>query len=349
MMAETATSLAMLSDLVKKLLYGSGLLGLYHRLRNRRTLTVIMFHRVLDPGDPRWASCDPDYTLAADLFARCLAFFGRHYHVVGSEQVLEARRGGAPLPPRALLITFDDGWADNVEFALPRLKAAGMPGLLFVVADAIDRRLPFYQEQLVSAWRLGRLGTADLQRAMAAVGHAATPAPANDNASLRRLIGELESLPRALRESVLAALAQRLDDGHRSMVVAAELEQLVQGGVAVGLHGNTHEPLPLVDDLDAELGGARAQVAARLPAGTTPSTMSFPHGRYDMDIARRAQSAGYELVFTSVPVLNPARPGPGWLLGRLGFETAAVADADGRFRPDRLALYLFRRPQRLLA
>jgi peptidoglycan/xylan/chitin deacetylase (PgdA/CDA1 family) len=340
----------MLSDLLKKLLYGSGLLGLYHRLRNRRTLTVIMFHRVLDPRDPRWASCDPDYTLAADLFARCLAFFGQHYHVVGAGQVLAARRGGVALPPRALLITFDDGWADNVEFALPRLKAAGMPGLLFVVADAIDRRLPFYQEQLVSAWRLGRLGNAELQQTMAMVGLASAPLPANDNAGLRRLIGELESLPRAQRERVLANLGDRLDDGHRSMVNGAELERLLQGGVAIGLHGKTHEPLPLADDLDAELGGARAQVAARLPkAAETPVTMSFPHGRYDMDIARRAHAAGYELVFTSVPALNPSGPAPGWLLGRLGFETGAVADPDGAFRPDRLALYLFRRPQRQLA
>jgi hypothetical protein len=49
-------------------------------------------------------------------------------------------------------------------------------------------------------------------------------------------------------------------------------------------------------------------------------------------------------LFTSVPALNDARAAPGWLLGRLGFEAAAVADASGRFRPDRLALYLFRRP-----
>jgi hypothetical protein len=71
--------------------------------------------------------------------------------------------------------------------------------------------------------------------------------------------------------------------------------------------------------------------------------MSFPHGRFDAAIADRARAAGYELLFTSVPTLNRADR-PGWLLGRLGFETAAVADPGGTFRPDRLALYLFRRP-----
>ena len=102
-------------------------------------------------------------------------------------------------------------------------------------------------------------------------------------------------------------------------------------------------------DLDAELGGARAEMSARLPHRPAPVTMSFPHGRFDASIAERARSAGYELVFTSVPALNPTEGKVGWLLGRLGFETGAVADAAGRFRPERLALYLFRRPLEMLA
>ena len=65
-----------------------------------------------------------------------------------------------------------------------------------------------------------------------------------------------------------------------------------------------------------------------------------------MDIAQRARDAGYELLFTSVPVLNPTGPGPGWLLGRTGFETDTVVDAAGRFRDDWLAWYLFRQPVR---
>src|SRR5690606_15174773 len=113
MMTEVSGMSAMAADLVKRALYRSGLLGLYHRLRNRRALTVIMFHRVLTQQDPRWASCDPDYTLEAGLLERCLEFFRRHYNVVSSDDVLAARRDGTPLPDRALLITFDDGWADN--------------------------------------------------------------------------------------------------------------------------------------------------------------------------------------------------------------------------------------------
>lgn len=334
-----------MSDLVKKFLHGSGLMGLYHRLRNRRTLTVIMFHRVLDAADPRWNSCDPDYTLEATLFDRCIAFFRRHYNIVSVADVLAARKDGTLLPSRALLITFDDGWSDNVDFALPRLRAASLPALMFVVADVIGRRLPFYQERIVGGWRLGRIRADEL---LAAAGQASA-ATGNDIDDLRDAIAVLEQLGDAERNAVLAPFAGALDDGHRHMVVGAELGQLERGGIAIGLHGKTHTPMTRAADLDAELAGARNEIARHLEPAMPPSTMSFPHGRYTPAIAEQARSAGYELVFTSDPIVNPLDAGPGWLLGRIGFEQSGIVDRDGRFRPEKLALLLFRKPQRMLA
>ena len=83
-------------------------------------------------------------------------------------------------------------------------------------------------------------------------------------------------------------------------------------------------------------------VLVALAGGQPPVTMSFPHGRYDAAIAARARAAGYELVFTSDPVLNPIDPRPGGLLGRVGFEQSGIVDRSGAFRADRLALLLFR-------
>ncbi len=339
---------AMAADLVKRALYRSGLLGLYHRLRNRRALTVIMFHRVLTEQDPRWASCDPDYTLEAGLLERCLAFFRRHYNVVSTDQVLAARRDGAPLPDRPLLVTFDDGWADNHAHALPRLRAADMPALLFAVADVVDRDEPFFQERLIGALRQGRITVAALASALADQGVALAPAPEESIEGLRRVIAALEALPPSRRNEVLVPFAQALDDGRRQMVTRAELRELDAGGVAIGVHGKTHVPMTRAEDLDAELATARRIVGEHLDA-PPPATMSYPHGRYDDKVLARTQAAGYELAFTSDPVMNAVDARPSWLLGRLGFEQSGIVDRDGRFRPDWLALYLFRAPCRRLA
>ena len=340
----------MLKDVSKKLLYTSGLLGLYHRLRNADSLTVVMFHRTLSPDDPRWTTCDPDYTLATGWLEQSLAFFRRHYNVVSLEQVLASRRTGATLPKRALLITFDDGWADNADYALPALERAGLPALMFVVADAVGTRQPFFQERLIAAWRRGAVKVSDLSAALP-VGEAAAISDGNESmAALRDMIARLEALDADTRTQVLAPFMAKLDDGHRHMVTVDELQRLQAGGVALGLHGKTHTPMKLAPDLDAELSGARASLAQQLgQAHANAESMSFPHGSFDAGIAQRAREAGYELVFTSVPVLNPTTAGVGWLLGRTGFETDTVVDAQGRFRDDLLALYLFRRQARRLA
>lgn len=339
----------MLKDLSKKLLYVSGLLGLYHRFRNADSLTVVMFHRTLAPHDPRWRSCDPDYTLATGWLAESLAFFKRHYNVVSLAQVLASRRSGEALPPRALLITFDDGWADNADYALPELERAELPALMFVVSDAVGTTQPFFQERLIAAWRRDALRVADLATALQP--HLATAWTPGDESvgSLRQAIAQLEQLPAAQRETVLAPFMAALDDGLRHMVDVSELRQLEAGGVALGLHGKTHTPMTMAADLNAELAGARDALANLLERAPSAESMSFPHGAFTPAIAQQAHEAGYELIFTSVPVLNPVAPQVGWLLGRTGFETDSVVDGRGRFRPDWLALYLFRREARRLA
>ena len=311
MIAETSKPIAMLKDLCKKLLYVSGMLGFYHRRRNADRLTVVMFHRILNPEDPRWNSCDPDYTLATRWFVESLKFFRKHYSVVSLSDVLASRRHGAPLPPRPLLITFDDGWADNADYALPELRKAGLPAVLFVVADAVGTRQPFFQECLIAAWRRQALKVEELAAALRS--HAAGDWQPRDESigTMREAISRLEALPEDQRVRILAPFMAALDDGLRHMATIEELQRLGGAGPAV--------------------------------------SMSFPHGSYDDAIARRAQEAGYELVFTSVRALNPVSPKVGWLLGRTGIEAEEVIDSRNRFRPDRLALHLFRLPSRRLA
>jgi peptidoglycan/xylan/chitin deacetylase (PgdA/CDA1 family) len=338
----------MLKNFARKCLYACGALGLYHRLRNADSLTVVMFHRTLRPDDPRWGACDPDYTLSDDLFRRSIAFFAKHYHVVTLAQVLRARREGAALPPRALLITFDDGWRDNVDYALPALQRASLPAAMFVAADAVGARQPFYQERIIGAWRRHAL---DVPTLAGAVGVAAQ---GEGLPAIRRLIAVLEAMTPDERARRLQPLAMALDDGLQHMIERADLRTLREGGVELGLHGKRHLHITRAPDPDEELSGAREAMAGMLdaPEGTASiacATMSFPHGAYDDAVAARARDSGYELLFTSVPVLNAVDGGPSWLLGRTGYETDTIADARGRFRPEKLAWYLFRREIRRLA
>jgi peptidoglycan/xylan/chitin deacetylase (PgdA/CDA1 family) len=333
-----------------RLLFATGVLALYHRLRNRDALTVISLHRVLAEDDPRWRTCDPLYTISDRLFEQCLRFLRAHYSIVSLAAVARAHETGEGLPPRPLLITFDDGWADNHQYALPILRKFGLPAALFVAADAIDRREGFFQERMIAAWRAGRLGEAGLRALWDELpGESRAPADLLSEPNVRALIGRLQEIPADRRHETLAKVADLLADDQRHMLTTQELRELRDGGIAVGTHGKRHEALTSVPDVDSELRQSRSVVARALG---TPSkevmSMSFPFSKQNRAVVQRARAAGYELLFGGGLTMTPLSGAVPDLIARVGITAREVIDANGDLRSYALAAYLFRRPHRVL-
>lgn len=332
-------------DVVKQLarpvlkagMYHLGPLRAYHRARNRRVLTVVIFHRVLARTDPRFAYCDPEYTMPEDLFVACLGFFKEHYNVVGLADVVENQ-----LPDYPLLITFDDGWVDHEEVALPQLVNHKLPALAFIAADAIEgkRPLAFWETLLIHGFRGGTVRAAELEALWAATGQ--PKRPVSDLASLRALITALEELEDVELRKVLAPLTERLGPGgHRHFLRKVELSDLARNGITLGGHGASHAPLSRLPDPAADL--REAHRALTEATGEAPTSMSFPHGRYTTEIAKAARALGYQYLFTGDPILNRIGPdGVAPTLGRVELQAELLADARGQFRPEMAALRLFR-------
>lgn len=339
-----------LKDLAKTALYHSGALSLRHARANAQHLTVAMFHRVLDRADPLYAAADPTYTVSTAFFADCLAFFKRHYSVVSAAQVIAAREGGAALPVRPLLITFDDGWQDNLRYAAPVLRQANVPALIFVAADPIDSDESYWwQERLFAAVRTNRLGRAEYERIAMALSLPVVPsaggAYANEGSWLE-IATRLANLAADQRAKLMADLPGDPPPARRLMLTPAELKSLVDMGIEIGAHGASHAPLTLLDDAAGDLRRAR-DVLGRLVGGTERiTTLSFPHGRYNAGTVEAARRSGFALMFTSDYALNPLKDGRPVrdVLGRISIEGPLLADAAGRLRPELLALWLFDRP-----
>ena len=332
----------------RSLAAGSGVLALRHRWRNHATLTVLMFHRVTVPGTASARRADPCYALTAPVFTACMRFITRHYNVVGLADVLASRAGGPKLPPRALLITFDDGWADNLTVALPLLRVARLPALLFVATDPVADPTPWWwQEVLLRTLREGRADFAELWASTGSLPPAEPPAGQRQLSLLLRY----GMLSPAHREAALAPWrdADLAAEG-RHMIVPDNLGALCAGGMAIGAHGAAHLPMSQLPDPATDIGRARSALADWLADGA-PSTLSFPHGRYNPAALAAAWAGGFRLVFTSDACLNAASQGrpDAALLGRISVDGGAITDAAGRFSPARMATWLFHRPIRRLA
>jgi peptidoglycan/xylan/chitin deacetylase (PgdA/CDA1 family) len=111
-----------------------------------RTLRVLMYHKVND----LWPN---PITVPTAVFAEQLDLLGELGYVpVSLDAVRDHYVDGAPLPEGAVLITFDDGYRDNLENAFPVLAARGFPAVIFapIAYLADDRPLP-HEEPLVRA------------------------------------------------------------------------------------------------------------------------------------------------------------------------------------------------------
>jgi hypothetical protein len=102
--------------------------------------------------------------------------------------------------------------------------------------------------------------------------------------------------------------------------------------------------LARIRDAAGDLARARSALSDRLAAPVR--TLSFPHGSYDASTVQAARAAGYEIVFTSDRILNalPSNGPAPTLLGRVGIFEEELVDGRGRFRPEQLALWLWRPP-----
>ncbi|HWQ22499.1 MAG TPA: polysaccharide deacetylase family protein [Gaiellaceae bacterium] len=112
---------------------------------HERTLRVLMYHKVND----RWPN---PATVPTAVFAEQMALLGElGYRPVPLDAVRDHYLHGSPLPPRAVLITFDDGYRDNLEHALPTLRRYGYPAVLFVPIGFLDDGRPLPHEEALHA------------------------------------------------------------------------------------------------------------------------------------------------------------------------------------------------------
>jgi peptidoglycan/xylan/chitin deacetylase (PgdA/CDA1 family) len=344
-LADEVDSRMTLKTAIKTLIYRSGLLPAWHHWRTRFTLTVAMFHRVLPRGSSRWEQPEPEYTVSDRLFGECLEFFRRYYTVVSLNDVLAARRGLRPLPSHALLITFDDGWLDNLEVALPSLQRAGLPAVVFAATDPIADPAPsWWQHTLVRCLWQKRVSHEDLWQLATGPGRPPEAVPPND---LHRLLMRFAALDSQTRRELLDRFTRGNDESQRVMLAPSQLAELSAAGVAIGSHGAAHLPLSLLADPEADLKRSRHALAEWLPAGHEGlNCIAFPYGRYDAATLTAARGCGFALMFTTDSCINdsPAGRPASDVLGRIGITEPEITGPDGRLQPEKLAVRLFARP-----
>lgn len=307
----TVTRGRTLAPLLKRALFHSGLLGLARLARQRVRGVVLRYHALTDGVDDVLYAA-PDICLPVEVFRLQMAFVKRAYSVVSLDELVDALERGAKLPPRALTITFDDGYADNHRLGLPVLRALELPATVYVATGSVSGGAPFWVGA-VRALVLTATGPV-----LEIPGDEAIPlgAPAERGAAAKALSRALVPLRAPERAELLAATATRAGvDLHAvlagTMVTWDEIRELHATGWTIGAHTVTHSNVALatLEDAERDILGSRDALAAAI--GAPIHHFCYPntggqHRYFSPEVAGLLRRHGFRSATTSRP--GPLRP-----------------------------------------
>ncbi len=267
-------------------------------------LSILMYHRVLPRPDtllPR--------QMHAEVFDTHMRSLRSHFNCLPLGEAV-ARLRDRTLPPRAACVTFDDGYRDNVEVALPILRKHGVPAIFFIATGYLDGGRMF-NDTVIEAIRgarvdvldlsdldAGRLSLATLEERRAAVSACLKAAKYRGFDARRDFVSEL-----ARRSG--AALPDDL------MMDSPQVNVLAQAGMEIGAHTVNHPILLNVDDDQArreiEDGKRQLEVLTARPVTLFAYPNGIPGKDYGPAHVRMVRGAGFEAaVSTSVGVSTPS-------------------------------------------
>lgn len=238
--------------------------------------SVLLYHRVLEAADPLLPA-EPD----AATFDAQLRTLSSVFNVLPLQEALDRLRDGS-LPARSLCITFDDGYRDNLEVAVPILKRHGVVATFFIATGFLDGGRMMHDSVIETVRRLAP-GTYDLE--WLGLGQRRIVDTASRAALIGAIVGAVKYLPFAERRDTCERFAALSPTPLPAdlMMTSRQVQELASTGMHIGAHTHDH---PILNRLDAHT--AQEQIMRNVEAltrllGKPPQLFAYPNGKPSLD------------------------------------------------------------------
>lgn len=262
-------------------------------------LRIITYHRVAELKsclalNPRMISATPD------AFAKHIQFLAANYRTVRVEDVLEAVAAQRALPQKAVLLTFDDAYADFYRTAWPILQRFGLPATVFVPTAYPDRpERAFWWDRLYRAFA----NAADHTLALPETPLCELPLhkPVLRRQSLKRLQNFIKTLEHEPAMALVDEVCERLRAPkvvRKSVMGWDELRQLTRAGVALGAHTDTHPVMTRLPAAAIETEIRTSLAKLQQETGQALPVFCYPSGGHSTEVVTILRRLGIKLGFT---------------------------------------------------
>jgi peptidoglycan/xylan/chitin deacetylase (PgdA/CDA1 family) len=293
------------------------LLGLAARalasLTSHKRVLALTYHRVLARPD----SMRP-FDMTAGQFEVQIATLARHFRLLTLGDAFARLAAGEHLR-RTIALTFDDGYADNHDVALPILSRYGAAGTFFIATGFSDGGR-MWNDAVIDA--VGTTQQDRLDLAALGLGSLELGSVAQRRTAASKVIEGLKHRPPAERDAGVQRLLQlahvRLEE--RLMMNTEQIRALARAGMEVGGHTVSHPILNAVSDAEArrEIVDGKQHLEELLDTRVT--SFAYPNGRPGTDYSDRhvemARAAGFKVAASTVPGCI-GRASDAWQLPRI--------------------------------
>lgn len=247
---------------------------------DRGKLTVLMYHRALPAPDAMLGD-----EIDAVIFEQHMTLLADEFNVLSLGEACERLKHGK-LPARAACVTFDDGYADNEQVALPILKRLGLSATFFVSTGYSDGGIMF-NDGVIEAVRRAPAGEYDLSSL--GMGRHSLGDDATRRAAINVMIGQRMLRPVGelgpLVDKLAAAMGSTLP--RNLMMNSVQIKHLHDEGMEIGGHTVSHAILALLDDQQARAEIVDGKRRLEEITGAPVRVFAYPNGKPGRDYGPR--------------------------------------------------------------
>jgi peptidoglycan/xylan/chitin deacetylase (PgdA/CDA1 family) len=258
--------------------------------RREPVLSILIFHRVLEMADPMAAGAVTQREF--DRIAGTLRRFFNCYSL--SEAVARLDAG---MPGHMVSITFDDGYADNLEVAMPVLRRHQLPATIFVAARYLDGGI-MWNDVVCEA--ISRTRKSSLDFDLIDQNSVLLSDIDKRQRARKKVINALKYLPQPEREQLASDIARQLDVTPRSdlMLSSQQLIELSEDPlIEIGGHTYSHPILTATDETTAAKEITEGKSVLEDIIGQPVLGFAYPNGQpgkdYGPEHAHIARESGF--------------------------------------------------------
>ena len=262
----------------------------------KKKITILMYHRVLNKYDPY-----REDDVLEPVFDAQMRVLSRFYRVMTLSDAVTAQAEGR-LPYRAVVITFDDGYADNFDVALPILRKCGITATFFVATGFLDGGR-MWNDTIIDA--VAQTNETKLDLSDIDMGSYDCNGIDSRKNTIEKLIGELKYLPieERLMRCTRVLQATRTTLSNDLMMKSDQVRTMADAGMEIGGHTVNHPILSQVEDEIAanEIADGKAELEDMTQKEVT--SFAYPNGRPEQDFqdkhATMVEQAGFKAAVTT--------------------------------------------------